>query len=523
MKKGIILIILCVAAILNFSYISFAAVKVIESPIIKTFVSGKQVKFNSAIITVNGEILINANELLPKLGVPNDSKHIVVDKSKKNLTIINGKINIKMKINSNKAIVDKSTKVMNSTPIIYKDKFYIPVKSTSQLLGMKFAWDDREKSTYIQTADNYNKVKTIVNKAITTTKARNKYSVDYLITTSKDKYTSTNNVDKDKNIMVTKSVFESQILGTFGMNFYLFDNLNYTHYILTEEQKEKLPDEEEWQRSAYSNKQSYVWINQGDVSKFVISDILYCGLTIEDSVKENTIKLKGNVYLQQREEFLDKIDYNVEPISTYSEIHINKSKNLITKIYNKYSEYQKKPSTDKTFYSYEQTYEYKEFNGDFSGDYDDETLDDIKTALKETKIYASEKEAEEAKINDLSSGTDKIFIDGAYNNPYEIKTTEGIMFIIIKNENDFKTFNKLSDNSKKLFINKIIQDNYGDYMASETVFGMVTYNSKIYTLMATINKVAFEKLTLNEFKDGSQIIIVVQDKKNNTYSNYEMK
>lgn len=52
---------------------------------------------------------------------------------------------------------------------------------------------------------------------------------------------------------------------------------------------------------------------------------------------------------------------------------------------------------------------------------------------------------------------------------------------------------------------------------------MVTYNSKIYTLMATINKVAFEKLTLNEFKDGSQIIIVVQDKKNNTYSNYEMK
>lgn len=66
------LLLIAVVASLIFTNISFAATKVVEDPIVKTFVSGKQVKFNSVPITVNGEILLNAHELLVKLGVPNE-------------------------------------------------------------------------------------------------------------------------------------------------------------------------------------------------------------------------------------------------------------------------------------------------------------------------------------------------------------------------------------------------------------------------------------------------------------------
>lgn len=520
MKKSIVFLTLCIAVILTFSNVSFAASKVVESPIIKTFVSGKQVKFNSVPITVNGEILITADELLVKLGVPNDSKHIIVDKNKKSLTIDNGKIKIKMITNSNKATVDKSSKTLNSAPIIYKNKFYIPVKSATQLLGMKFAWDDIEKSVYIQTVNYYNKVKAILDKAITTTKEVDKYIVDFSGASSLDKVTSVNKVDKNKMIMVSKAETVGHRPEPSNIDYYLVNNTWYQYYPLTEEERELIPDEEEWEKKFPSKTECQGWILQYDVSKFVISDILYCGLTIEDNLKDNTIKLKGNVYLHEDNVLINAIDYKVEPINTYSEICISKSNYLITKINLTYSEYQKKASKNKKLYSSSESYTYKDFNGDFSSDFDDNTLDEIKIALKETKIYLNEKDAEEAKINDLTLSVDKIFIDGAYKHPYKIKTTEGIMFIVIKNENDFNTFNELSENSKKVFINEIIQNNYGDYLGCETVLGITIYNSKGYTFMETSHEADFEKLTLNEFQSPSKFTIVVQDKKKNTFKDY---
>ncbi len=399
MKKSIVFITICIAVILTFSNVSFAASKVVETPTIKTFVSGKQVKFNTVPISVKGEILISADELLAKLGVPNDSKHIIVGKNKKNLTIDNGKIKIKMTTNSNKATVDKTSKTLNSAPIIYKNKLYIPVKSSTQLLGMKFAWDNIEKSVYIQTVNDYNKVKAILDKAIKTTKKVDKYIVNYSNATSVNKFTSENKIDKNK--MIDFSKCESS---NINIDYYLVNNTLYRYYPL--ENREILPNEEEWVLKSFSKEQCQLWISQDDVSKFVISDILYCGLNIEDSEKDNTIKLKGNVYLNEGKAYLDMKGHKVEPIDAYSEIYINKSNYLITKINHTYSEYQKKASENKKLYTTTESYTYKDFNGDFSNDFSDKTLDEIKKALKETKIYLDEKDAEEANSLDINGVSD---------------------------------------------------------------------------------------------------------------------
>jgi len=61
---------------------------------------------------------------------------------------------------------------------------------------------------------------------------------------------------------------------------------------------------------------------------------LYCGLTIKESIKENSIILRGSVYLH-----VNKKEYNFEPVDTYLEFSINRSNNLINKITHNYSEY----------------------------------------------------------------------------------------------------------------------------------------------------------------------------------------
>jgi len=239
MKRILRILLLTMFIISIYTDVSFAANQVIECPSIKIFAGGKQVKFNGVPITINGEILLNANELLVKLGIPNDSKHnITVDKNKKKIVINNGNTSIKMTTNSTKATVDKSSKILNTAPIVYKNKYYIPVKSTVQLLDKKFAWDDEQKSIYIQKVSDYNKVKSILDKAIAATKATDKYIVKHLLdstsyykddpTVSKDE--SVGKVDKDKMIMTINSNNEDSDFGQRTSQHYIFNSYLYSKY-----------------------------------------------------------------------------------------------------------------------------------------------------------------------------------------------------------------------------------------------------------------------------------------------------
>jgi len=128
---------------------------------------------------------------------------------------------------------------------------------------------------------------------------------------------------------------------------------------------------------------------------------------------------------------------------------------------------------------------------------------------------------EESKIGDLSSSINKVAVNGAWKHPYNLDVTQAIMFIVIKNQNDFDTFSNLSDNAKKVFINQIVQDNYGEYIGCESVYGLVYFKGKIYTGIITGYNTASENVKLEKYDQGFDITIIVQDKKNNSYKNYE--
>lgn len=517
MKKYFGCLIIIAAMICMFSNVSFAAGKVVESPTVKTFISGKQVKFSSASISVNGEVLLNSKELLVKLGIPNDSKHIILDKSKKNLTIVSGKTKIIMTVNSNKAKVNNASKGLNSAPVLYKNQYYIPVKSTALLLGKKFAWDAVEKSIYIQNLNDYNKVKALLDKAVKTTAAVDKYIVE---TTSDSNSMISDEplissvktvckIDRKKVQMALNIKIDDSISGSSTGFYYLYNNYLYTKYSF----------QDTWDKELLTKEDCEDQMMQFDIGSFEISDILYCGMTIEEKPKDNLISLKGNVYLKEKGG-----KYDIEPVSTYLEISINKSNNLITRISHKHSEYQNSSSSKDSYLNTStESYTYRDINGNFVI----ETPDESKMVFEapEADDGASEQitlsRDEQTKVDGLKAKVDKVSVDGAWASPYDISASEALMFIIIKNQTDFDTYTGLSDDAKVVFMNDIIQDNFGDYLGCEAVYGFTVFENKAYSCITTGYEIDAGSLELEDYSGApEEIDIVKQDKENNTYEDY---
>lgn len=387
---------------LGFSFYSYAAGGIVENANIKLFVGGQQVNFTSTLITVNGQILLNSEELLIKLGVPYDNKHIQMNKNKKILMFSNGKKQIKMTVNSTKAAVGKSSSVLNAAPVLYKNKYYIPAKSTAQLLDMKYAWDEVEKSVYIQKLNEYNKVKAVLDKAVAVSRAADKYMVEYSVESTADytenpvtsKASTLSKVDKKKMIMNIKS-------NDGAKEYYLSNNYLYSKYSFRDL----------WEKEFISEQEYKEWMLSYDISKFKINDILYCGLTIQENKKENTILLKGNVFLHVNKAVID-----FEPVATYLVIIINKSNYLINSITHTYNQYQYSDYFGRYLYSSSDTYRYLAYNGEFVVETPDESKMDIEggDSLQKEVSPITVSKSEVNKISGLSTRVKKVPVDDTF-------------------------------------------------------------------------------------------------------------
>ncbi|EMS73689.1 copper amine oxidase N-terminal domain-containing protein [Ruminiclostridium cellobioparum] len=368
MKKIIAGLLSALLICLGVNSYSYAAVNIAESANVKVFVGGQRVRFSSNPIAVNGQILLNGKELLVKLGIPNDNKHIQLDKNQKNLIINTGKKQIKMTVDSTRAAVGKSSGVLNAAPVLYKNIYYIPAKSTAQLLDMKYAWDAEQKSVYIQKSSDYNRVKAVLDKAVAASKAAGRYEVEYSKESISDygdypvtgKASTVSKVDKEKMIMTIKGNGRDSANGsdTGISEYYLYNNYIYSKNFFKDRWEKKLISEQEYR----------YWILNYDAGSFEISDILYCGLTIQENKKDNTILLKGNAFLHANKE-----DYEFEPVDTYLEISINKNNHLINRITLTHSEYLDSDYFGRYLYSSSETYEYRNYNGNFAVETPDES------------------------------------------------------------------------------------------------------------------------------------------------------
>ncbi|MFZ5987981.1 MAG: stalk domain-containing protein [Bacillota bacterium] len=293
--KKLILTAICIAAFFVFSAsISYAAKDIVsESPNVKIIIDGKTSTYSSTPIIVNGRTLLPFREVLNKLGVPNDDRHIIWNGTEKSVTINKDSTKIYLKIGSKTAYVNNRAVTIDVAPIIYKSRTYIPARFIAQSLGMKVSWDPVSTTVLLRNETDYNNVKSILDKVYRAMNSLERLKAVELgstsIIVSGVEISSDTRIDSmidyknkfmhyviDSNIRLGQDVESEEIeVYTDGSKLYVKTEGNWTGSRLDEQQSREM----------------------FTFSDLVSDDILCSGLYVY-SESSNKIILKGNINLK---------------------------------------------------------------------------------------------------------------------------------------------------------------------------------------------------------------------------------
>lgn len=131
--------------------------RVTESPNVKVSIDGKIVIYKNVPITVNSRTLLPLREFLISIGIPDDNEHISWNGREKSVTVKLDTTKVYLKIGDSKAQVNDSEVVLDTTPCIYKNSTYIPVRFVSQCFNKRVDWDN--KTSTINITGNINSEK----------------------------------------------------------------------------------------------------------------------------------------------------------------------------------------------------------------------------------------------------------------------------------------------------------------------------------------------------------------------------
>jgi len=149
------------------------------------------------------------------------------------------------------------------------------------------------------------------------------------------------------------------------------------------------------------------------------------------------------------------------------------------------------------------------------------------SSLKLIDIYTKDadkrslsKEESEKIITELDKTVDKFVIDGIYRDPYNLESTEAIIFFSVKDISNLEKFKSLDDNIKAKYLNDYAQENWGDVLGCEVVHLNFIFDGRIYYSIDTKYEAASSSLEIKEYKKGLNFNVVVQDREKNTYKYY---
>ncbi|MCX7920964.1 MAG: copper amine oxidase N-terminal domain-containing protein [Clostridia bacterium] len=515
MKKAIITLALSLLALILVSPTAYSAGNTVkENPDIKIIVDGNLGKYTNPPIISNGRTLLPMVEILTNLGIQNNGKNILWDGKEKSIAITKDSIKIYLKIGSKTAYVNDKAVTIDAAPMIYKGKTYIPASFVAQSLNKKVVWHSNSSTIYIRDEKEFNRIKDILNKAIESTKNVKKYKCEEVEKTTNKfgnekeySYTSKTLHDLDKDNKIKHETYRTQhnngdILET---EYYYFNNSEY----------KKFDKAEKWTKTIYDESEYELFFNSTNAENIIgINDYVCAGLIADEDLNTRVLTLKGNVcFLEPANE---SNSYTVS--QAYAEIQIDKETNVINKLLIKLTATFSPLSPDKLYSSYESTYTYSEFNGNFEVIPPKVNEADIERVVNATSIPLTE--AEKSTISTLKSKAQLIPIDGMWDNPYELGSSEAIMFILLKDKADLEAFKSLSDIAKKVLMNDSVQENYGDFIGCETVYAMIVFEAKAYAELQTGYEYNAKDLELHNYDEGEETYVVVQDKDNNTYSDY---
>jgi len=301
MKKLALSFIVCVFVVfLAFSFAN-AEDNIVEVPNLKIIIDGKLSELKDVPISVNQRTLLPLRELAEKLGIPNDDDHIIWNNKEKSVTIIKDSIKIYLKQGSKTVYVNGNPIELDVAPVGYiNSRTYIPFRFMAETLGKKVIWDGKTQSIFICDADEFDKVKEIMDKSNEAMNAVKDYSagmnikMDIVQNHVRVPMDININIEHDSETEKTYMIMSTEFLGQEMIIEYYYDNeFTYMSNPLTNE----------W------SKQEMLEEGTNEMLDFLnnsMNDILYSGLRIAETDVESDIVLEGNVYLDSLFEMISK-------------------------------------------------------------------------------------------------------------------------------------------------------------------------------------------------------------------------
>lgn len=286
---------------LIFSSQTMAAVKnnVLELPDVKIVIDGRLTSFNDVPLSVSSSTLLPLREMLVKLGVPNDDEHIRYNGSDKSVLVLYEGVKIHLSVGNKKAYVNDEPITLNAAPLLYSknQRIYIPFRFVAEAMGKKVVWDGTAKTIYVCSMENYENVKTILEKSDEAMQNSQKYCQSLSIESSvkspqgnmKFNIDASSVIDKEKKALFTK--MNSNMLGmVISSDTYYIDNTVYSYD----------PFNRSWKKTIYGKKEYEKLYDEQCKSVMLGTGEPVCaGLYRDNAADDNEIVLKGDVFYKE--------------------------------------------------------------------------------------------------------------------------------------------------------------------------------------------------------------------------------
>lgn len=366
MKRKLVSLILLIVLTLALTPICYAAGNISESPEIKININGQISSYTDVPIIVNGRSLLPLREILINLGIQNDNEHIIWDAQNNSVTVYKDTLKLYLEVGNKVARVGDNEEVLDTPPVIYKNRVYIPSRFVAQSLGEKVVWDKSMNMIIIRDEIEFNSVKRLLEKVETEMKSVTKFKSEKSGVLSIDK----NNLKLtyDIKVAVQVDIKKMEWYGeakktevtpdgkstTLSLQFYMKNKTTYARI---------LPNIK-WEKTEVKTGEGYSM----DFLNYMIKpdDINSAGLIIQNANSIDEIILKGKINLDDPlNSFMDLVGVEAFSLSDADvEISIDKNTFLINKVILKIGG--NIPSQNGTKQaSAVLNYTFKEYNGNF--------------------------------------------------------------------------------------------------------------------------------------------------------------
>ena len=137
---------------------------VYEKPDVKIIVEGESLQLGTEVpIIVNSRTLVPLRKLLVGLGVPDNTENIEWIGAKKQVKVSYNGIKIELNIDNSEAYINGKKQKLDSPPIIYRDRTYLPARFVGEALGYTINWDQYTPAVLVTSNANNEKITQIFN------------------------------------------------------------------------------------------------------------------------------------------------------------------------------------------------------------------------------------------------------------------------------------------------------------------------------------------------------------------------